>query len=151
MSGSITDGEAILRGEKAEISLLVTCDDVTVIRGGNAPGEEVAGPHVHHEHSDAFYVLDGELTFVIGREQESITVPAGGFVAVPPGVAHSLRNAGDRPARWLTIHAPDGGFAAFMRGLRDGVEVDWDISPVPADGGLPASEAVVSLATTRGP
>jgi hypothetical protein len=42
------------------------------------------------------------------------------------GVAHSLRNCSDRPARWLTIHAPDGGFAAFMRGVRDGVKVEWD-------------------------
>ena len=68
---------------------------------------------------------------------------SGGFVAVPPGVAHSFRNHSDRPARWLTIHAPDGGFAAFMRGVRDGVEVEWDISAVPADGGLPESEAIV--------
>jgi hypothetical protein len=30
-----------------------------------------------------------------------------------------------------------------MRGIRDGVEVEWDISAVPADGGLPASEAIV--------
>ena len=50
---------------------------------------------------------------------------------MPPGVAHSFRNDGDRPARWLTIHAHDGGFAAFMRGIRDGVEVEWDISAVP--------------------
>jgi hypothetical protein len=48
-----------------------------------------------------------------------------------------------RPARWLSIHARDGGFAAFMRGVRDGVEVEWDISAVPPDGGLPASEAIV--------
>jgi hypothetical protein len=56
------------------------------------------------------------------------------------------REISDRVARWLTIHAPDGGFAAFMRSVRDGVEVEWDIAPVPADGGLPASEAIVSLA-----
>ena len=62
---------------------------------------------------------------------------------MPPQVAHSFRNDGDRLARWLTIHAPDGGFAAFMRGVRDGVEVEWDISAVPAGGGLPASDAIV--------
>ena len=107
-------------------------------------GEQVAGPHVHHEHTDAFYVLEGELTFEIGREAEAIAVSSGGFVAVPPQVAHSFRNDGDRSARWLTIHARDGGFAAFMRGCRDRVEVEWDISAVPASGGLPASEAVVS-------
>ena len=102
----------------------------------------MAGPHVHHEHTDAFYVLEGELTFEIGGEGKTMTVSSGGFVAVPPEVAHAFRNDGDRPARWLTIHAPDGGFAAFMRGVRDGVEVEWDISAVPADGGLPASEAI---------
>jgi hypothetical protein len=31
-------------------------------------------------------------------------------------------------ARWITIHAPDGGFAAFMRGIRDGIHVEWDIA-----------------------
>ena len=104
---------------------------------------------MHGEHTDAFYVLDGELTFEIGCEATTITVSSGGFVAVPPGVAHSLRNGSDRPARWLTIHAPDGGFAAFMRGIRDGVEVEWDISAVPPDGGLPASDAIVQPRVTE--
>jgi mannose-6-phosphate isomerase-like protein (cupin superfamily) len=31
-----------------------------------------------------------------------------------------------------------------MRGARDGVEVGWDIATVPARGGLPASDAIVS-------
>ena len=144
----VTDGEAILGQSKREISILVARDDLTITRAGYAAGEQVAGPHVHHGHLDAFYVLEGELTFEIGREQETIVVSAGGFLAAPPGVAHSLRNAGDRPARWLTIHAPDGGFASFMRGLRDCLEVDWDIATVPADGGLPASEAIVKPGRT---
>ncbi len=140
----VTAGETILQREKREISILVAREEVTITHARYAAGEQVAAPHVHHEHTDAFYVLEGELTFEIGREPETITVSSGGFVAVPPEVAHSLRNDGDRPARWLTIHARDGGFAAFMRGIRDGVEVEWDISAVPADGGLPASEAIVS-------
>lgn len=140
----ITDGEAILRREKREISILVAREEVTITHARYSAGEQVAGPHVHHEHTDAFYVLEGELTFEFGREAETITVSRGGFVAVPPRVAHSFRNESDRPARWLTIHAHDGGFAAFMRGARDGIEVEWDISEVPADGGPPASEAIVS-------
>jgi mannose-6-phosphate isomerase-like protein (cupin superfamily) len=139
----ITDGEEILRRENREISILVASEEVTITHARYAAGEQVAGSHVHHEHTDAFYVLEGELIFEIGREAKAITVSSGGFVAAPPEVAHSLRNDGDRPARWLTIHAPDGGFAAFMRGIRDGVEVEWDIAAVPADGGLPASEAIV--------
>jgi mannose-6-phosphate isomerase-like protein (cupin superfamily) len=143
MTVPITDGEVILRRAKREISILVAHEEVTITHARYSAGEQVAGPHVHHEHTDAFYVLEGELTFEIGREGKTITVSSGGFVAVPPGVAHSLRNDSGRPARWLTIHGPDGGFAAFMRGLRDGVEVEWDISAVPADGGLPASQAIV--------
>ena len=139
----ITNREVIVRREKREIGILVASEEVTITQAQYAAGEQVAGPHVHHEHTDAFYVLEGELTFEIGREAKTITVSSGGFVAAPPGVAHSLRNDSDRPARWLTIHARDGGFAAFMRGIRDGVEVEWDISAVPADGGRPASEAVV--------
>ena len=61
----------------------------------------------------------------------------------------ALRNDSDCPARWLTIHARDGGFAAFLRGIRDGVEVAWDISAVSADGGLPASESIVRSRDTR--
>ena len=139
----ITDGEAILRSEKREISILVASDEVTIAHALCPAGEQVAGPHVHHEHTDAFYVLEGELTFEIGREAKTITVSSGGFVAAPPEVPHSLRNDSDRPARALSIHAPDGGFAAFMRGIRDGVEVEWDISAVPPDGGLPARDAIV--------
>src|SRR6266545_6154708 len=140
----ISGGEVILRGEKREISILLARKEVTITHARYSAGEQVAGPHVHHEHTDAFYVLEGELTFEIGREAETITVSSGGFVAAPPQVAHSFRNDSDRPARWLTIHAHDGGFAAFMRGARDGMEVQWDISAVPARGGLPASEAIVS-------
>jgi hypothetical protein len=103
----------------------------------------VTDPHVH-QHTEAFYVLEGELTFEIGAERDTITIEAGGFVAVPAGVAHSFLTAGRRPARWLIIHAVDGGFSAFMRAIRDGVEVEWDVGPVPPGGGLPADHAIVS-------
>jgi mannose-6-phosphate isomerase-like protein (cupin superfamily) len=47
-------------------------------------------------------------------------------------------------ARFLNFHTPDGGFAAYMRDLRDGVEgASFDSFDPPADGGLPLSEAVV--------
>ena len=137
--------EPILRGERREISLLVAAENLSITQAAYAAGERVAGPHVHHRHTDAFYVLEGELVFEIGAEPETLTVAAGGFVAAPPGLAHSFRTGG-RPARWLTIHARDGGYAAFMRGIRDGAQVDWDIAPLPADGGLSASHAIGSHA-----
>ncbi|HEX6761882.1 MAG TPA: cupin domain-containing protein, partial [Gaiellaceae bacterium] len=126
-------GEQIVDSPTREGGFIVAREHLTVTRARYAAGEHIAGPHVHHRHTDAFYVLEGRLVFEIGREARTITVSAGGFLAAPPGVAHSLRVADDRPARWLTIHAPDGGFAAFMRGLRDGIDVEWDIHAVPAD------------------
>lgn len=143
-SDVVVTEETILAGESREISILFAREEVTVTKACYSAGERVAGPHVHHEHTDAFYILEGALTFQIGREAKSTTVSAGGFVAVPPLVAHSFRNDGNRPARWLTIHAHDGGFAEFMRAVRDGGEVAWDVAAVPAAGGLPASEAIVS-------
>lgn len=140
----ISKGEPILSTEGREISLLVAADNLSLTYADRAADEQVAGPHIHHEHTDAFYVLEGELTFEIGAGRETITVSAGTLLAAPPGLAHALRTGSGHPARWLTIHAPDGGFATFMRGIRDGVEIDWDIAPVPADGGLPADHVTVS-------
>ena len=139
----ITAGESILRDPEGEISIVLAREEISITHGRVAAGQPVAGRHIHHEHADAFYVLEGELTFEIGREANAITVGAGGFLAAPPGLAHSFGNSSDRPARCLSIHARDGGFAGFMRGKRDGVEVKWDIAPVPADGGLLASAAIV--------
>jgi quercetin dioxygenase-like cupin family protein len=140
------NAEVIVRSADREISILTAGPDVTVTRARYEAGLEVAGPHIHNHHTDAFYVLEGELTFEVGREAETVTISAGEVVAVPPGVAHSVRNDSGGPARWLTIHADDGGFAGFMRGMRDGVRVEWDIAAVPAGGGRPASGAVVAVA-----
>jgi quercetin dioxygenase-like cupin family protein len=126
--------------------VLIAREEVSVTHSSSSGREQIAGPHVHHDHTDAFYVLEGELTFQIGREGETFTVSSGGFVAAPPEVAHSFRNDSDRPARWLTIHAHDGGFASFIEARRDGIDVEWDISAVPPDGGLPVCDAVLAFA-----
>ena len=135
--------EPILRSDSREISLLVANERLSLTYASRAAGERVTDPHVH-QHTEAFYVLEGELTFQVGAEREQITIGAGGFIAAPPDLAHSFRTAGGQPAHWLIIHATDGGFAAFMRGIRDAVNVEWDIAPVPEDGGLPANHAIVS-------
>src|SRR4051812_49914743 len=57
-----------------------------------APGR-VLEAHVHADEDDAFYILEGEMTFSFGGE-EAVAGP-GTFVLVPPGVEHGFRN--DRP------------------------------------------------------
>lgn len=70
-----------------------------------AAGRELEA-HVHREEDDGFYILEGEMTFVIGDEE--VAAPPGTFVLVPPGFEHAFRNDQDRPVRMLNIHAPAG-------------------------------------------
>ena len=79
-----------------------------------APGRELEA-HVHADEDDAFYIVEGEMTFLFG--DEAVAAPPGTFVLVPPGVSHAFRNDGAIPVRMLNIHAPAG----FDRriGLRD--------------------------------
>jgi mannose-6-phosphate isomerase-like protein (cupin superfamily) len=63
-------------------------------------------PHTHAAEDDAFYVLEGELTF--GIEGEEVVAGPGTFVLAPPGVEHTFANRGDTVARFFNVHAPAG-------------------------------------------
>jgi mannose-6-phosphate isomerase-like protein (cupin superfamily) len=69
------------------------------------PGRELEA-HVHRAEDDSFYILEGEMTFVVG--EETVPAPPGTFVLIPPGVEHGFRNDGATPVRMLNIHAPAG-------------------------------------------
>jgi mannose-6-phosphate isomerase-like protein (cupin superfamily) len=71
-----------------------------------AAGRELEA-HVHNEEDDAFFIIEGEMTFLFGDEE--VSAPPGTFVLVPPGVEHGFRNDGDVPVRMFNIHSP-GGF-----------------------------------------
>jgi quercetin dioxygenase-like cupin family protein len=84
-----------------------------------------ASPHYHEHHTDAFYVLEGELEFTIGSET-GIAAPAGTAAVAPPGVVHAFTNASRDRVRFLNVHAPDGGFAAFLRAVVRGEPATFD-------------------------
>jgi quercetin dioxygenase-like cupin family protein len=58
-------------------------------------------PHVHREHADAFYVLEGEMDFHLAGA--TVRASAGWFVLSPAGVVHGF---GPGTARMLNFHAP---------------------------------------------
>src|SRR5579859_245810 len=61
-------------------------------------------PHRHVSASEAFFILDGVVTFVLaGVEVEAHRED---FLLVPRGAAHTFGNASDEPARLLVLHAP---------------------------------------------
>jgi mannose-6-phosphate isomerase-like protein (cupin superfamily) len=70
-----------------------------------APGRELEA-HVHVDEDDAFYIVEGEMTFSFGDDRATAT--PGTFVLVPPGVEHGFHNVSASPVRMLNIHAPAG-------------------------------------------
>ncbi len=70
-----------------------------------APGGHV-DQHLH-AFEEAFYVLEGSLTFEAAGASEELA--ADDFVFVERGVAHALRNGSGEPARWLEVSAPQPG------------------------------------------
>jgi mannose-6-phosphate isomerase-like protein (cupin superfamily) len=70
-----------------------------------APGREIDA-HVHEGEDDAFYILEGTMTFFSGDDE--VEAGPGTFVLAPAGVDHGFRNDGDEPLRMLNIHAPAG-------------------------------------------
>lgn len=138
------EGETIRDTPERGSEVLTEREDISVTALRHAAGERGAGPHVHREHSDSFYVLDGEVTFRLGPDLEPVVLGPGGFIGIPPNVIHAFDNDGDVESRILTIHTPDGGFAEYMRAVRDGREFAWDSFDPPQDGGRAAGGAIAS-------
>jgi quercetin dioxygenase-like cupin family protein len=141
------EGEIITDRTARTVVIKAGLDAIAVTETRYEPGERGPDAHVHRLHTDAFYVLEGALVFDLGPEQESITGPAGSFVAAPPGVVHSFHNDGPGRTRFLNFHAPSERFHDYLRGMRAGEDTAWfDQYDPPSDGGRPLSDA-----TSRGP
>ena len=60
--------------------------------------------HVHEEYEEIFYVLQGDIDYLIGDEWA--TAPQGSTIFVPAGTAHGFRNPSRATARHLAIASP---------------------------------------------
>jgi len=89
----------LLRTDDSEDAVSVV--EITVPAGWEGP------PLHHHAFDEAFYVLDGELTFQVG--EELLTRRAGELIFAPRDRVHTLTNLSDRAAHYLLICTP-GGF-----------------------------------------
>ena len=78
------------------------------------PDFEGVDPHTHSDHTDSFYVLEGEFEFLQGGEWQR--VGPGTFISVPPNVEHGFRPCGGTTAvRVLNFHTPNAGFIESLR------------------------------------
>ncbi|MGH3114285.1 MAG: cupin domain-containing protein [Gaiellaceae bacterium] len=130
------EGEAVFGGRiviKADFEQLC----ITESRFDRArPG---AGPHLHRQHADSFYVLEGELAVLV-HDEEHLLGP-GACACAPAVVVHGFKSTS--PARFLNFHTPDGGFAENLRELDRGEPGGFDSFDAEVGSGLPGSDAVL--------
>ena len=81
-----------------------TGGDFSLMERTVPPGARTPPPHRHVNCSEAFFVLDGTITFWL--ESAELAGRAGDFLLVPRGAAHTFGNQGAEPARLLALHAP---------------------------------------------
>ncbi len=70
------------------------------------PGTLGAPPHRHQHEDEYSYVLEGEVTVLVGDRVTEAR--PGTLIAKPRGVMHTFWNASNEPARVLEIIAPAG-------------------------------------------
>src|SRR3954465_9414534 len=100
------DATVLLRTEDSDDRAGIV--EVTVPAGWPGP------PLHHHAFDEAFYVLEGELTFQLG--DELATAGPGSLTFAPSGSHHTLANRGNGPARYLLVCTPGG----LQRGVDPG-------------------------------
>lgn len=120
------------------LRILTELDQLIVTWFRYEPGEKGPEPHIHERHTDAFYVLGGEIEVSLGPELRTVRATPGTFAGAPPNVVHTFRNASDATAIFLNFHVPSMGFGDHMRGRNPA----FDQHDPPADGGRPFADAV---------
>jgi mannose-6-phosphate isomerase-like protein (cupin superfamily) len=122
---------------------------VTVKAGGAETGHALSqietddprgtGPplHLHHNEDETFYVLEGEVTIVVGDER--FDLDAGAYLFGPRGVAHAYVVRSER-ARMLVTASPGGVEEVFVS---LGVPVTG--SEPPTDAVMPPMDELVRL------
>jgi quercetin dioxygenase-like cupin family protein len=68
--------------------------------GGGPP------PHVHSRADETFYLLEGQVEFILG--EETVVAGPGDFVNVPRGTVHRFQNTGSATARIVLTFTPAG-------------------------------------------
>jgi mannose-6-phosphate isomerase-like protein (cupin superfamily) len=128
-----------LESEDRVYLVKVARPELSLIEYDTGPTYTGASPHFHERHTDAFFLLEGELEFTLGRERH--LGRAGTAVVVPPGNVHAFTSHGSGRARFLNIHAPDSGFADFLRARTRGEDASFD--SVDVDGPQEPGEGTV--------
>ena len=91
----------------------------------------VATPlHRHTREAEAFYLLEGTMTYRAG--DEIFELSQGSFIYLPKGLPHAFRVTGESPVRFLGLTTP-----GHLLDLYDEVGVPAEERRLPGEDGLP--------------
>jgi mannose-6-phosphate isomerase-like protein (cupin superfamily) len=95
-------------------------------------GADADGPPLHvHDFDEAFYVIEGELTFQLG--DELLTAGSGELAFAPGGTPHTYANHSGRPAHFILVCTP-AGFERYFDKIAAriaGVDPPPETGPIP--------------------
>ena len=97
-------GWTLLASEAATYGGFELFEELRSARGGPPP-------HVHRDHDEAFYVVEGRYAFT--RDHDEVDLEPGGFILIPRGTRHHYRTL-DSPSRTLILLVP-AGLEGFFR------------------------------------
>ena len=78
-------------------------------------------PHLHKKYEETFHIQEGSLEFLI--QDNVVTLSAGDFVRVPPGVKHGYQNVSGKAVKMLVTFTPGGFEELFVKYRSDQEEV----------------------------
>jgi quercetin dioxygenase-like cupin family protein len=136
----------VVSRDHAPAPLRMVGEEVTVLASGEQTGSyeifrqsgpEGSGPPPHsHPWDEAFYVIDGQVHFGVGDDQD-LTAEPGTLVHIPGGTTHWFR-FGPGGGGMISITSRAGASAFFT-------QVDAEVSPTNPD--LPT---LIGIATAHG-
>jgi quercetin dioxygenase-like cupin family protein len=132
----------------AEVKLPRDATDgqMSIVRFVGPPGD-MPPLHLHRTDDEAWYVLEGEMSFFVGDEQP-IRVKAGELAFGPRGVAHTYRVESVEQACWLAICTP-GDFERFVIDASRPAE-RAELPPMPESPSEAEIVALTALAAAHG-
>lgn len=114
-------------GEGRRLTVLtdaITVKSTTAETGGafalhesETPPSGGCPPHVQRYDDEAFFVIAGRYTVLIGERQ--IDLGPGGYAFIPRGTVHAFVNPGPEPARMLVLVSPGGIHEQFVADVSD--------------------------------
>ncbi len=106
---SVGPSTATVRLEPSEAS-----GSIAIVEWNFQPNAPAPPKHIHRSASETFFVIEGQIDFVL--EDGPVRGTPGTSIHVAPGMAHTLANPNPEPARLLEIFCP-GALLELIEGV----------------------------------